>query len=144
MTIATALQIFGPLIVALLALGGTVYNIRSQSKKVEAEAVDKIAAASSSTIDDLMTEIARLNEEIARLNLKAASTLLQMQDLRLSAKRTLELVARLVQGLTVLLDQLHSIGAAPAWIPDPEIDRLIKICVETNGGPSPKPDSTSS
>lgn len=123
MTLAAFLALFGPYMVALLALGGTIYSIRSQRGKVSSDAAASIAEASSMTINDL-------KEELARINLKIAAQLLQVQDLRISTKRTLELIARLLQGITLLLDQLHHAGLAPAWIPDPEIERLIKLCTE--------------
>jgi hypothetical protein len=123
MTLATALALFGPYLVALAALAGTIYSIRSQRTKMNADASESIATASSSTINDL-------TEELARLNLKMAAQLLQMQDLRVSAKRTLELIARLLQGITLLLDQLHKAGLVPAWQPDPEIERLVALCTQ--------------
>jgi len=112
----------GPYIVALMALAGTIYTIRSQQGKTRAEATQIMADAATVTIDTL-------NEEIARLNMKMAAQLLQIQDLRISAKRSLELTARLVQGLTALLDQLNSDGLLPTWSPDPDISRLIRLCM---------------
>lgn len=123
MTLSAALSIFGPYIVALLALAGTIYSIRSQKGRLKAEVADKIVSATSTTIDDL-------TEEITRVNLKMAAQLLQMQDLRISARRTLELIARLLQGITILPDQLHKAGLAPSWMPDPEINRLVALCTE--------------
>lgn len=140
MTLATFLQLFGPYIVALAALAGTLYNIRSQQGKTKADASDRFATASSTTIDDL-------SDELSRVNLKLAAQLLQMQDLRISAKRSLELTARLLQGITVLVEQLHKGGLTPSWTPDPEIERLIRICTEESNSlvvpkAAPKPAAT--
>jgi hypothetical protein len=121
MTLAAFFTLFGPYIVALAALAGTIYNIRSQQSKNRADTADRLASATSTTIDDL-------NEELSRVNLKMAAQMLQLQDLRVSAKRSLELTARLLQGITVLLNQMHAAGLAPEWQPDPEIDKLVKLC----------------
>jgi hypothetical protein len=123
MTLADALTIFGPYIVAGLALLGTAYTIRSQRGKSKGDASLSMASASSLTIDDLM-------QQITVLNVRTASMLLTAADSKTAAKRSLELVARLLQGINVLLTQVRMAGLSPDWIPDPEIERLVALCTE--------------
>jgi hypothetical protein len=123
MTLADAISILGPYILAAFALAGTVYSIVSQKGKTKADTADKIAAATSDTID-------ALTEEITRLNLKAASMLLQNADSKVAVKRGLELIARLLQGINILLAQVRVAGLSPDWLPDAEIGRLIQLCSE--------------
>jgi Na+/H+ antiporter NhaC len=116
------LAALGPYIIAALALAGTVYTIRSQQPGAEAEASARRASASATTIDDLM-------EEISRLNLKVSSQLLQIQELRKTLKATSDLTARLLVGLTTLLDEIHKSGLNWTWKPDPEIVRMVDEAV---------------
>ncbi len=113
----------GPFIMALCVLIGTWYTVRSQKPKVDSGVAGDAVAASHMALEDL-------REELARLNFKMAAQLLQMTELRITSKRQLELTARLLQGITVLLDQLHVAGLAPAWLPDPEIERLVKLATD--------------
>ena len=121
MTLSDFFANFGALIVAFLALSGTVYSIYSRKGVTKAETADRLASASTTTIDNL-------TEEIARLNLKAAAILLTTTDSKTAAKRSLELVARLLQGVNVLLAQVRAAGMSPDWAPDPEIQRLVDLC----------------
>jgi len=117
------LSIVVPCAVALLALAGTIYNVRSQAARNRAETNDAIATASTATID-------ALKDEIARLNMRVATQGVQIQDLRLSAKRSLELTARLLHGIMELRKQLENAGLIAVWLPNSEIDRLIAVCLE--------------
>jgi hypothetical protein len=117
------LQFLGTILVALIALATSVYAVLSQKGMRKADVSEKLATASQMTIDDLI-------QQIASLNIRAATMLLQTNDLKQAAKRSLELIARLLQALNMLLTQLRMAGMAPDWTSDPEIDRLVALCFE--------------
>ena len=120
------MTMLGPYILALLALAGTIYSIRSQKAKIGAETEERVATVRANTIEEL-------TDEITRLNLKAASMLLQATDAKSSVKRALELIARLLQGVNILLSQVRIAGLEPDWLPDAELDRLARLCAAETG-----------
>jgi hypothetical protein len=123
MTLEKAFTLFGPILVALFATATSIYAVRSNRGKNRADASSSMASASQMTIDDLM-------QQITFLNVQAAAMLLRDNNQKVAAKRSLELIARLFQGINMLLAQVRMASMTPDWLPDPEIERLVALCTE--------------